>query len=196
MTAFLADSLVSELLPYVNSNEQLITQFKAKFTCIYCGKKNLLEEYTKPFKVIPLLSPPADSREVSAGGLLTKFLNTPFQTQCPAPCHGMNDAKYHPVIGKFTFLGMNRRDDEDWEKKLLTKVTAAGSGKWGDNFCRELISAVMHRGSIKTGHFVTYSKAQDSWYLNDDSKRVKHTTHPLRYGKRGETAELLIYKNF
>ena len=77
-----ADSLISELLQYVNSSEPLITQFKAKFTCIFCGKKNDLENYIKPFKVIPILSPPVDSRSVTAGLLLTKFLNETFKTKC------------------------------------------------------------------------------------------------------------------
>ena len=194
---------MSELLPYTLLNEQLITQFRAKFTCLYCGKQNILKDFTKPFKVIPLLSPPVDSRAVSAGLLLTKFLNKKFQAKCPAPCHGDNEARYHAVKGKFTFIGINRRGFYDTDgnviPKLATRVTDTASGKWGDTYLGELVSVISHRGSINSGHFITYSKVTDgggSWYLNDDCKRIKQTTHPLKNSKKGETAELLIFKNF
>ena len=105
--------------------------------------------------------------------------------------------------GKYTFISINRRgfQDEDGDAipKLSTKVVDNASGKWGDKYLGELICVVSHRGSIQTGHFVTYSKVEEgggAWYVSDDSKSPKQVTHPLRTSKKGETSELLIFKNF
>ena len=206
----LADSLVSELQKYFRndqSNVPFFTQYYCKFKCIYCNKKVMTKDFAKPFKVIPLLSPRTESRRadrVSASNLLTDMLNTSFRAQCPPPCHGENQAKYHAVPGKISMVAINRRgftdDDGDAIPKLLTKVTDTPSQRYGDKFLRELVSVVAHKGSVNSGHWLCYSKVDDgggSWYLNNDQKKVKQTLgHPLKHNRKNETTELLIFKNF
>ena len=51
------------------------------------------------FLIRPLIS---DSCSVTAGLLLTKFLNESFKTKCEG-CQWENDAKYNPVKGWYTF---------------------------------------------------------------------------------------------
>ena len=203
----LADSIFSELEKYQkndHSNVPFFTKFYTKFKCTFCETKHIVKNYAKAYKVIPLLTPKTTSRKadrVSASVLLTDFMNEKVPVKCPT-CDVENDAKLHPVQGKFTCLAINRRDYTDKDgvnvPKFLTKVTDVCSAHlWGDPFVKELVFVVAHKGTIHSGHWICYSKVEEgAWYVNSDKARVKQTTHPLRHNKKDETADLLIFKNF
>ena len=131
-------------------------------------------------------------------------MNQKVRVKCPA-CGVENEAKLHPVLGKFTGLAINRRDYTDEEgvnvPKALTQVTDTPSPHlWGQPFVRELVAVVAHKGSINSGHWICYSKVEDgggTWYVNSDRAPGQQTLyHPLKHNRKNETADLLIFKNF
>ena len=138
---------------------------------------------------------------MSASVLLTDFMNEKSRVKCPS-CGVENEAKIHPVKGKFTCLAINRRGYTDQDgvnvPKCLTKVSDVSNPHvWGAPLVRELVAVVSHKGTINSGHWVCYSKVEEgTWYCNSDSARVKQTNHPLKQNRKDETADLLIFKNF
>ena len=206
----LADSIFSELEKYqnnVNNTVPFFTKFHAKFQCMVCDKTQIVENFEKAFKLIPMLSPKTSSRRadrVSASVLLTEFMNQKFSMECPDCMVVYNDAKLHPVKGEFTCLAINRRaySDEDGtnsdrSNKIMTKITDTPSPHlWGDPLVQELVAVIGHKGSVNSGHWVCYSKVEDVWYVNSDNCRPRQVTHPLKHNRKGETADLLIFRNY
>ena len=66
----------------------------------------------------------------------------------------------------------------------------------GGNLLGELVSCVCHRGSVNRGHFISYQKVGNDWFLNDDSIHVHETQNPFEATlNETETVELLFYVN-
>ena len=104
--------------------------------------------------------------------------------------------------GMFTILGITRRGYMDGTGTIIpmlyTKVSDALTGAEIDTLCQELVSCVAHQGSESGGHFIAYSKLDNSdvWYINNDSKPVyQSSTHPLQSTNIYETVDMLVYKN-
>ena len=60
-----------------------------------------------------------------------------------------------------------------------------------------LISVVVHKGDASQGHFICYSKLDDSdvFYVNSDSRcAYKSNCNPFQFSDITETADLLVYK--
>ena len=152
------------------------------------------------FRTVPILTPSINGRPISAGHLLTDFLNQETRVKCPSPCYAVNQAKVVPQKGRFTLLAINRRglNDEDGDPipKINTRVCATWSQRHGDKYLGELVSVITHKGSIHSGHWQTYTKTDSgTWYLNSDAHPVKQTSNPLNSKRKDETSQFLIYKN-
>ena len=59
----------------------------------------------------------------------------------------------------------------------------------------EVVSVVSHRGDVNLGHFVSYHKVQDKWYLNDDSSLCQEVSDPFLQLVNGETVEMIFFKS-
>ena len=113
--------------------------------------------------------------------------------RCP-DCSGFNTTKYTATKGLYTVLNIDSQNQAGTRRvaKLSEKVTMCD----GQNFLGELIATVAHRQQ-GGGHYVCYTRTDDDvWFLNDDSKRVAHTSHPFQSKIKGETPTMLVYKNY
>ena len=59
----------------------------------------------------------------------------------------------------------------------------------------EVLSVISHRGDVNLGHYVSYHKIGDKWYLNDDSRRCQEVSDPMLQSFNGETVEMLFFKS-
>ena len=69
-------------------------------------------------------------------------------------------------------------------------------GMTGHQVLGELVSCVCHRGDVNQGHFVSYHKVGDVWFLNDDSRPCVVAENPLvqtRYSS--QTIDLMFFAN-
>ena len=102
----------------------------------------------------------------------------------------------------FTVVGITTRGYTDASGAIIpmlyTKVSDQVTGTEVDSLTQELVSCVAHRGNDTGGHFIAYTKLDDSdvWYVNDDSKPVYQSSyHPFQSTNIYETIDLLVYKN-
>ena len=58
---------------------------------------------------------------------------------------------------------------------------------------KEVVSVVSHRGDVNLGHFVSYHKVQDKWYLNNDSNLCQEVPDPFLQQVDTETVEILFF---
>ena len=74
---------------------------------------------------------------------------------------------------------------------------SSGSTRNLHDFMGELVSVVCHRGDVNVGHFVSYHKVDDSWFLNDDTNQCAPSESPLDGINiaENEPIELLFFKN-
>ena len=49
-------------------------------------------------------------------------------------------------------------------------------------------------GGVDRGHFVSYHKVVDQWFLNDDSRQISPQEDPLEHNVLNETVELLFFQ--
>ena len=73
----------------------------------------------------------------------------------------------------------------------------AFSARNSQDFLGDLVSVACHRGDVNAGHFVSYHKVDDNWFLNDDSNLCVASENPLDgiNVAENETVELLFFIN-
>ena len=64
----------------------------------------------------------------------------------------------------------------------------------------EVVSVICHRGSVNAGHFVSYHKVGNHWFLNDDSKTCSRMSSPFDPNKAAvissnETVDMIFIKS-
>ena len=101
----------------------------------------------------------------------------------------------------YTILGLNRRGYVDERGQpiplLRTKVTSVMIGSTVDTLLGNFFSVVAHRGDENSGHFICYSKVDNSdvFYINSDSRKAYQSeTHPYQSRHIFETVDFMIYK--
>ena len=197
--AALAEGILSNLqLKQYANRPPVISQFLGSFSCRKCGKDHVQvknwEEQVQA--VIPLLQLPDHNEPVDIIDLVGSFLQEPFATRCSnLNCKNrINDAKLDINIGFFTILSVNRFDINDPNSKRMNKLmlmNKPGQLKFG-----ELVSVVCHRGDVNRGHFVSYHKVGQQWFLNDDSRPCTSSPSPLDGNNDvSETVEILFFKS-
>ena len=78
------DSIISELKPYLDTNSPtpFFTEYYARFKCVYCERKITLDTFDeKTFRTVPLLSPSANGRIISAGQCCHELFKFPSMIQ-------------------------------------------------------------------------------------------------------------------
>ena len=94
---------------------------------------------------------------------------------------------------------MHPLNNNNLNNKRLNKVTlqsAHSSARIGPALLGNLVSVVCHRGDVNRGHFVSYHRAGDQWFLNDDSNHVTISGDPMEEGTlaENETVEIMFFK--
>ena len=193
----LAECLVSNLQVKQYANKPpVFTQFLATFCCNKCGKDHVkVKNWDEQVQAsIPLLQIPATSQPVDILDLLDSYVNERFQTRCSniACRNRVFDAKLEVELGLFTVLAISRfiGGRAKLKNKLIIRREAQQLLDVG-----ELVSLVCHRGDVNVGHFVSYHKVGEQWFLNDDSRRCAPSNNPVedRYVE-SETVDLLFFK--
>ena len=203
----LAESVISSLqLKQYASRPPVLTELLGSFNCDGCGKVyndvKIWEGQVTP--TIPLLPLPPDSTDdepVDIHTLLATHINQTFETRCyDQSCRRrIFGGRVVPRTGLFTILAVCRFDVNDpTNRKRLTRL-AVPSHSMNNNrdLLGELVSVVCHRGDVNKGHFVSYHKVEDNWFLNDDSRPCSPSENPLdgRNIAKKETADLLFFIN-
>jgi ubiquitin C-terminal hydrolase len=68
-------------------------------------------------------------------------------------------------------VGMSKRSGQHVEFGYELNITPRYTdGQVGDPMMHELVAVVMHTGSVGSGHYTSYQRRQDKWYMCDDSR--------------------------
>ena len=89
-----------------------------------------------------------------------------------------------------TIIAVNRFTDPT--RKQLNRLILNRSRESLD--LGNLVSVVCHRGDVNQGHFVSYHRVDEQWFLNDDSMMVTLSEDPLCSAIESETIEILFFK--
>ena len=52
-------------------------------------------------------------------------------------------------------------------------------------------SVITHRGSINSGHYVSYHEVGGNWFMNDDNKRILQVSNPLAPSTKFSPSEVI-----
>ena len=194
----LAEGLVTNLqLKQYANKPPVFTQFLASFKCNQCGRehKRIKNWEDQVQAAIPLLQLPSSNQTVDILQLLQVYVQEPFQTRCGnLGCRTrIVDARLEVELGFFTILAVDRFQFGQNTAKLLNKLQIQNGHQTLD--LGELVSVVCHRGDVNQGHFVSYHKVGQQWFLNDDSRKCSPSNNPLEQTNAvSETVDMLFFK--
>ena len=200
--AALTDGLLENLqLKQYQGLPPVFSQYLASFKCNHCGLQlDHLKTWDGQVQPgIPYLQVPENGSCVDIANLLADFIDETVETRCTnASCNErINDGKIEAIPGQFTVLSVNRLDITDRSNKLKNKLSHFGGGRIRADLVGELISVICHRGNVDRGHFVSYHKVGEDWFLNNDSRLISAAENPLNMNNdsENETIEVLFLKN-
>ena len=180
----------------------VMSSYLATFRCNSCGKNHVKVQYCEGLLqvYIPLLQLPAGNQPANIPRLLASYLDESFATRCTdQACRQIiPDAKIETEVGQYTILSVNRFDlDNPGEKRRnRLELTNADTSLTGCGLLGQLVSCICHRGSINTGHFVSYHRVNNQWYLNDDSQPCQIAENPFSETvPDSQTIEMLFFEN-
>ena len=164
------------------------------------GEKSALVELrfaAKKYRSIPILTFPNENlRGISAGELFTQELVQKVEAKCQNCPYWLDNARISVKTGEHTAFVVTRRGylnpDGTYKRMLRTKITDMRKQCAGEKFLRDLICVISHQGAETGGHFVCYSKVDDTgvWYRNSDRTECEQSPHPFHSRKKDE--DLLI----
>jgi ubiquitin C-terminal hydrolase len=114
--------------------------------------------------------------------LQTKILNGRFETEA----------------GCYTLIAVNRFDINNPGRKKMNRLELSSNNQslTGHQLIGQIVSCVCHRGPVDSGHFVSYHKVNNQWYLNNDSQPCQVAENPFEQTVHGtQSVELLFYTN-
>ena len=173
----------------------VFTKYFGSFICNKCGKEykrvQIWQEQVQAS--LPILVLPAGNQTANIVELLEEHIQEPFQTRCEnVACRNrISNGKLEVELGHFTVISLNRFVGGG--SKLLNKLEISRTNEAMINL-GDLVSVVCHRGDVNWGHFVSYHKVNDQWYLNDDSRQISPQEDPLAQSVENETVDLLFFK--
>ena len=100
--------------------------------------------------------------------------------------------------GCFTIVGVDRFDVSIPGGKKMNRLDLSCNDPnlTGHQVLGDLVSCVCHRGSVNHGHFVSYHKIGNQWFINDDSRPCQVSENPFVQTRHGsQTVELLFFSN-
>ena len=128
---------------------------------------------------------------------LSEFLQQPFESRCKAiMCKKrIRNAEIEVTPGRYTILALNRNEMN--QQKSLRKIDLSAFHPDVDQITQEPVAVVSHAGSMASGHYISYSKINGEWFLNDDSKkltRCQFSPFDQSHLSR-ETADIIVFEN-
>ena len=171
-----------------------LTQYKTTYHCPQCQVQYRGIIGMTAFHTIPELQLPDQANPVHPADMMTELINERFAVTCQVCQSQIQDASYEIVKGKVTILRLNRMGFRGGNTyKIMTPLDHGPSQNPGGHYLGELVAVVCHRSEGRL-HWVSYSKTDIGWFCNDDH-RLPAPSSPLNSGVRGETINLLCYKN-
>ena len=198
-TPTLAEALVTNMQLKQYASRPVFTKYLASFNCTSCGKSHeKVKNWEGQLGAIPLLHLPPNNQTANINQMFASYLTEPFQTRCQNHQCGARflNGQLEADIGHFTLIALNRFDASDHKRMNKVELLSNDSELVGSQALGELVSCVCHRGDVNHGHFVSYHKVGDVWYLNDDSQPCRASEDPLlQTRRRSETVDLLFFAN-
>ena len=195
----LTEGLVTNLQVKQYANRPpVFTQFLASFKCNACGKNHLkVKNWEEQVQAaIPIFKLPINNQPVNVLELLDAYVQQPIQTRCSnQACRSrIANARFDVDIGFFTVIAVNRFEEGQAAKRSNKLLVSRNHHLQVDP--GELVSVVCHRGDVNFGHFVSYHRIGDQWFLNDDSRQCAPSNNPLQDSNvENETVDLLFFKS-
>ena len=191
--------IIEGILRHLRFREQggvpYLTTYKATFFCNQCQiqYRGITEWPNQSFKVVPELSVPDQQNSVNPTDLMTDLMAENFPIQCQV-CQEQVQASYETVRGEVTIVRLNRLDYRNQQAyKIMTPLDMRPTNSPGSQLLGELVAVVCHR-SQPGQHWVSYVKANNGWYLQNDSS-PPFPSSPMNSNFPTETINLLCYKN-
>ena len=173
-----------------------LTKYNASYYCPQCQVqyRSITEWDNRAFEAIPELPLPNQQNPVHPSDLMTGLMNETFPVTCQVCQTQINDATYDIIKGKVTIIRVNRLAYQDRHRiKIMTPLDHGPNISPGSQYLGDLVAVVCHQSEGRE-HWVSYSKVDNGWFLNDDHRQPTPSS-PLNSGVRGETINLLCYKN-
>lgn len=197
----LAEALVTNMQMKQYSTHPVISKFLASFRCNGCGTNHVkVKNWEGQIgAAVPILQLQANNQEANISQLLATYLEEPIVTRCSNQnCRQrIFNAQFDTVTGCFTIIAVNRFDLNARGGKRMNRLNISSSdpGLTGHQLLGDLVSCVCHRGSVNSGHFVSYHKVRNQWFLSDDSRPSQVTENPFEMNHETQTVELLFFAN-
>ena len=185
-------------------SERVLTKFQGQLTCRNtrdCVDFEFADFFIGQSDVSPFIHVIGvendDDHPVKVREKLSSFLTETFESRCKSiMCKKkLRGAKMKAEPGKYTIVALNRNAQN--RSKAMQKVDLSLHNSEVDPITQEPVAVISHAGSMASGHYVTYSKVNSDWYLNDDSKKLTRClTSPFeqRHFVR-ETADIIVFEN-
>ena len=189
--------IAEEILKAVSLQQQIpvpvLTQYSITFFCPGCRIQHS-GVAGQAFEIIPILPLPDQQQPVNPADLMTTLMNEAVAVQCHVCLTQINNATLLIVKGRLTIIRVNRSVFRNGAlRKIMTPLDCGPSNSPGSQFLGELVAVVCHR-TRPTLHWVSYSKADNGWYLNNDHQRPTPSS-PFNSGHADETVNMLCYIN-
>ena len=196
----IAEALVTNMQMKQYSTHPVISKFLASFQCTACGTNHVkVKNWEGQIgAAIPILQLPPDNQAANIPNLLASYLDEPIETRCSnQSCRQrIMNARFVTETGCFTIIAVNRFDVNVRGGKKMNKLNLTlDPGLTGHQLLGELVSCVCHRGHVNHGHFVSYHKVGNQWFLADDSRPSQLSENPLQSNNATQTVELLLFVN-
>ena len=193
---FIVDGILKHVRLQHQSLVPVLTQYTASYFCPLCQVQynGITEWVNQNFEQIPELSLPDQRQPVHPADLVTELMNQRLQVSCQVCQHQINDAQMRIDRGKFTIIRVNRATIRNRRlAKIMTPLNCGPNNSPGSQFLGDLVAVVSHRGQ-GGGHWVSYTRAENGWFLNDDDRQPVPSS-PFNTGRRDETIHMLCYIN-
>ena len=192
---FIIEGIMKKLSFQDQGGIPTLTQYKASYFCPQCQVhyRGVTEWHNPAFTTIPELQLPDQQNSVHPADLMTALMHETFPVTCQVCRAQINDATYEIVNGKVTIVRLNRMGFQDGNVyKIMTPLDHGHNSSPGSEYLGELVAVICHRSQGM--HWVSYSKTDNGWFLNDDHRQPAPSS-PFNSRVRGETINLLCYKN-
>ena len=183
---------------------QTLTKFQARLICSNtrdCGDNEFQDFYDGQSDTSPLMHvigvDNSSIAPVKIRAKLSEFLWQTFDSRCKAiMCRKkIRNAKIAVTPGRYTILSLNRSVMN--QQKSLRKIDLSPFHPDVDQITQEPVAVVSHAGSMASGHYISYSKINGEWFLNDDTKkltRCQFSPFDQTY-LYSETADIIVFEN-
>ncbi len=190
---YIAEGILKHLTFQNLSGVPFLTKFTASYHCPQC-QTNYRGFSPPSFEVIPELELPNQPNPVNPSDLLTDLINENLNVTCQVCLTNINNASYEVVKGKVTILRLNRLGLQGGRTfKIMTPLEFGPRNSLGSDLLGELVGVTCHiSGHMQ--HWLSYTKAFNAWYQNDDRRRPVPSS-PFNSNEPGETINLLCYIN-